>query len=1134
MAFKEYKGLNLSQVADEVLAEWEKNRSFEKSISLRKNASKFIFYEGPPSANGMPGIHHVMARSIKDIFCRYKTLKGFQVDRKAGWDTHGLPIELSVEKDLGITKEDIGTKISVEDYNKACKKAVMKYTDVWNDLTKKMGYWVDMSNPYVTYKSKYIESVWWLLKELFDKNLIYKGYTIQPYSPKAGTGLSSHELNQPGTYQDVSDTTVTAQFKALKNSLPESLASYEVLYFLAWTTTPWTLPSNTALTVGAKIKYSVVSTFNQYTHQFTNVVLASDLIGKVFSGNYSEVNSKSDLKYDSSVDKKIPFLINDSINGSELVGIKYSQLWEEAPLPYKDSENAFRIIQGDFVTTEDGTGIVHTAPTFGADDAKVAKMASPEIPALLILDENQQPVPLVDLQGKFRKELGFLAGKFVKNEYYDKGNIPEKSVDVEIAIKLKEQNKAFKVEKYVHSYPNCWRTDKPILYYPLDSWFIKVTDKKEDLVELNKSINWKPKSTGEGRFGNWLANANDWNLSRSRYWGIPLPIWRTIDSKEVLVIGSMKELKTEIQKSVSKGFMSDDPFESFDHMDMSDDNYDKIDLHKNVVDNIILCSKKGEKMYREPDLIDVWFDSGSMPYAQWHYPFENKNKIDNNEAFPADYIAEGVDQTRGWFYTLHAIATTVFKSIAYKNVISNGLVLDKNGQKMSKRLGNAVDPFKTISDFGPDATRWYMISNANPWDNLKFDLEGIEESKRKFFGTLYNVYSFFALYANIDNFSYSENEININDRPELDKWILSELNSLVAETDDHFNNYEPTKAARAISNFVQLYLSNWYVRLSRRRFWKGSYGYDKISAYQTLYKCLIVVSKLSSPIAPFFMDRLYKDLVTNTSENSLDSVHHDEFPVSNSKEIYPDLQQKIRNAQTICSLVLSLRKKEKIKVRQPLSKIMIPFSSENQKKEILEISELIKSEVNVKEVELISNSSGILIKKVKPNFKSLGPKLGKKLSSVMAKIKTLGDSEIKQIEANQSITIALDSEKIVLEPADLEIVSEDIEGWLVASENGVTVALDIQLNDALINEGICRELVNRIQTLRKESGLLVTDKINLKIQKDIILEKAIFENQEYILSETLTEKLEFLDDLNTGIEIEFDNIKSKLHLTKID
>ena len=1132
MAFKEYKGLNLSQVADEVLAEWEKNRSFEKSISLRKNASKFIFYEGPPSANGMPGIHHVMARSIKDIFCRYKTLKGFQVDRKAGWDTHGLPIELSVEKDLGITKEDIGTKISVEDYNKACKKAVMKYTDVWNDLTKKMGYWVDMSNPYLTYKSKYIESVWWLLKELFDKNLIYKGYTIQPYSPKAGTGLSSHELNQPGTYQDVSDTTVTAQFKAINSSLPSLLSSYEDLYFLAWTTTPWTLPSNTALTVGAKIKYSVVSTFNQYTHEFTNVVLASDLVSKVFSGNYLQVSSNSDFKYDSKIDKKIPYLVNESINGNELVGIKYYQLWEDAPLPYKNAENAFRIIEGDFVTTEDGTGIVHTAPTFGADDAKVAKMASPEIPALLILDENEQPVPLVDLQGKFRKELGFLGEKFVKNEYYEEGNVPEKSVDVEIAIKLKEQNKAFKVEKYVHSYPNCWRTDKPILYYPLDSWFIKVKDKKEDLVELNKSINWKPKSTGEGRFGNWLANANDWNLSRSRYWGIPLPIWRTSDSKEVLVIGSMKDLKTEIKKSISKGFMKNDPFKHFITNDMSNDNYDKIDLHKNVVDQIILCSEKGEKMYREPDLIDVWFDSGSMPYAQWHYPFENKNKIDNNEAFPADYIAEGVDQTRGWFYTLHTIATTVFKSIAYKNVISNGLVLDKNGQKMSKRLGNAVDPFKTISKFGPDATRWYMISNANPWDNLKFDLDGIEESKRKFFGTLYNVYSFFALYANIDNFKYSESEINISDRPELDKWILSELNSLIAEVDDHYDNYEPTKAARAISNFVQLYLSNWYVRLSRRRFWKGSYEKDKISAYQTLYTCLIEIAKISSPIAPFYMDRLYCDLTSNSRFNSFKSVHLDDFPISNSNLIDTELQKKIRKAQTICSLVLSLRKKEKIKVRQPLSKVMIPYSNKNEKLQFEQISELIKSEVNVKEIELISNSSGILVKKVKPNFKSLGPKFGKLLTPIAEKIKLLDIYDIEKIENGDTISIIVNDNPIVINPNDVEVISEYIKGWLVASANNITVALDVQLNNVLINEGIARELVNRVQNHRKEMGFLVTDKIILNIQKDNIIEKAIFENREYIMNETLSVKLNIEDSINRGIEINFDNIETKLNIEK--
>ena len=1133
MAFKEYKGLDLSKVADEVLGDWEKNKSFEKSINIRRDAPKFIFYEGPPSANGMPGIHHVMARSIKDIFCRFKTLKGFQVERKAGWDTHGLPIELSVEKDLGITKEDIGTKISVEDYNKACKKAVMKYTDVWNNLTKKMGYWVDMSNPYITYESKYIESVWWLLKKLYSKNLIYKGYTIQPYSPKAGTGLSSHELNQPGTYQDVSDTTVTAQFKTIKSSLPDFLKKYESLFILAWTTTPWTLPSNTALTVGPKIDYSVISTYNQYTFKFINVIMASDLISKVFGSNYIKVSSDDDLIFDSSKDKKIPYLVQENFCGKDLLNIRYEQLWDEAPLPYDNPNDAFRVIEGDFVTTEDGTGIVHTAPTFGADDAKVAKLAIPPIPALLIEDEDKQLVPLVDLQGKFRKELGSLGGKFVKNEYYD-DNIPQKSVDVEIAIRLKEQNRAFKVEKYVHSYPNCWRTDKPILYYPLDSWFIKVTKKKERLVELNKTINWKPKSTGEGRFGNWLANANDWNLSRSRFWGIPLPIWKSSDSKETIVIGSMVELKNEIKKSLSKGFMQKDPFDGFDPNDMSDLNYNKIDLHKNIVDDIILCSASGKKMFRESDLIDVWFDSGSMPYAQWHYPFENKSKIDNGEAFPADYIAEGVDQTRGWFYTLHAIASTVFDSIAYKNVISNGLVLDKNGQKMSKRLGNAVDPFETISEFGPDATRWYMISNANPWDNLKFDIEGIEESKRKFFGTLYNVYSFFALYANIDNFIYDEKELSLNERPELDRWIISELNSLISEVDGHYSNYEPTKAARAISDFVQLYLSNWYVRLSRRRFWKGSYSQDKISAYQTLYKCLKDISIISSPIAPFFMDRLYKDLVNCTGKDVLDSVHHENFPTYNESNINPSLQQKIRKAQTICSLALSLRKREKIKVRQPLSKIMIPYLNDLEKKEIVEISDLIKSEVNVKEVELISNSSGILIKKVKPNFKTLGPKLGKKLSKAVEKIKNLDESEINKIENNQSVSIKLDEEVIALEAIDLEIVSEDIDGWLVASEKGITVALDIQLDQKLINEGICRELINKIQNLRKDSGLQVTDKIYLKIQKDIILEKAIFENQNYILSETLAEKLEFSDSLDNGIEIKFDNINSKLHLTKIE
>ena len=1134
MKFKEYKGLDLSKLAVEILDDWERNNSFEKSVTLRKDSPQFIFYEGPPSANGMPGIHHVMARSIKDIFCRYKTLKGFQVNRKAGWDTHGLPIELSVEKELGITKEDIGKKISIEEYNKACKKAVMKYTGVWNDLTRKMGYWVDMSDPYITYESKYIESVWWLLKELYNKDLIYKGYTIQPYSPKAGTGLSSHELNQPGTYQDVSDTTVTAQFKIIESSLPNSLKSYKNLFLLAWTTTPWTLPSNTALTVGSKIDYSVVSTFNQYTKEFTNVILAKDLVSRVFGNNFEEVKNKIDLNFNPEKDKKIPFYINETLKGQELVDIKYEQIWNDSPLPHENPENAFRVILGDFVTTEDGTGIVHTAPTFGADDARVAKLANPPIPALLILDKNNQLVPLVNLQGKFVDELGFLGGKYVKNEYYEQNKVPDKSVDVEIAIKLKEENRAFKVEKYVHSYPNCWRTDKPILYYPLDSWFIKVTDQKDKLVDLNKTINWKPKSTGEGRFGNWLLNANDWNLSRSRFWGIPLPIWKTSDSKETLVIGSMNELKNEIAKSISKGFMKYDPFEKFDPNDMSDSNYQKIDLHKNVVDEIVLCSSLGEKMFRESDLIDVWFDSGSMPYAQWHYPFENKSKIENNEAFPADYIAEGVDQTRGWFYTLHTIAGTVFNSVAYKNVISNGLVLDKNGQKMSKRLGNAVDPFETISNFGPDATRWYMISNANPWDNLKFDIEGIEESKRKFFGTLYNVYSFFALYANIDNFNYSEQEINLDDRSELDRWIISELNSLISEVDDHYENYEPTKAARAISDFVQLYLSNWYVRLSRRRFWKGSYEQDKISAYQTLYRCLVEISIISSPIAPFFMDRLYKDLISCTKKSSFVSVHHENFPVSNDLEINTSLQNKIRKAQTICSLVLSLRKKEKIKVRQPLSKVMIPFSTELEKKEINDISKLIKSEVNVKEIELIGNSSGILIKKAKPNFKTLGPKLGKKLSMVITRINQLNDLDIEKIESGSSIIVDIDGDELVLEPTDIEIVSEDIEGWLVASEKGITVALDITLNERLINEGICRELVNKIQTLRKDSGLQVTDKIILKIQKDNIIEKAIFENQNYILNETLAESLEFVDSIEDGVEIQFDNINSKLYLTKIE
>ncbi|HAO15321.1 MAG TPA: isoleucine--tRNA ligase, partial [Tenacibaculum sp.] len=863
--FTEYKGLDLPKVAEEILNYWEENKIFEKSITSRDGNEPFVFFEGPPSANGLPGIHHVMARAIKDIFCRYKTQKGYQVKRKAGWDTHGLPVELGVEKELGITKEDIGTKISVEEYNISCKKAVMRYTDIWNDLTQKMGYWVDMDEPYITYKSKYMESVWWLLKQIYDKNLLYKGYTIQPYSPKAGTGLSSHELNQPGTYQDVTDTTVVAQFKAIKETLPNFLKVDGDVYFLAWTTTPWTLPSNTALTVGPKIEYVLVKTFNQYTFEPIQVVLAKNLVGKQFTGKkFIQVENIEDISTYEAGAKQIPYFVDREFIGKDLVGIKYEQLLNYV-LPNQNPENAFRIIAGDFVTTEDGTGIVHTAPTFGADDALVAKQATPEVPPMLILDENENLVPLVNLQGKFRPELGDLADKYVKNEYYTDGEAPEKSVDVEIAVKLKTENKAFKVEKYVHSYPNCWRTDKPILYYPLDSWFIKVTDIKDKMFSLNETINWKPKSTGEGRFGNWLKNANDWNLSRSRFWGIPLPIWRTEDGTEQICIGSVAELKEEIRKAVEAGVMSEDIFADFEVGNMSEENYDKIDLHKNVVDKIILISSTGKPMRRESDLIDVWFDSGSMPYAQWHYPFENKHLIDDQESYPANFIAEGVDQTRGWFYTLHAIGTMVFDSVAYKNVVSNGLVLDKNGQKMSKRLGNAVDPFKTLNKYGPDATRWYMISNANPWDNLKFDIEGIEEVKRKFFGTLYNTYSFFSLYANIDNFTFSEVDIPIEERPEIDRWILSELNTLILQVDKFYADYEPTRATRAISDFVQDYLSNWYVRLCRRRFWKGEYAQDKISAYQTLYTCMLTVCKLAAPVAPFFMDRLYKDLTNVTS-----------------------------------------------------------------------------------------------------------------------------------------------------------------------------------------------------------------------------------------------------------------------------
>ncbi|MBT7424512.1 MAG: isoleucine--tRNA ligase, partial [Flavobacterium sp.] len=950
--FPEYKGLNLPNVAKEMLKYWEENNIFEKSMTIREGNKPYVFFEGPPSANGLPGVHHVLARAIKDIFPRYKTMKGFQVKRKAGWDTHGLPIELGVEKELGITKEDIGKTISVEEYNAACRKAVMRYTGIWNDLTQKMGYWVNMDDPYVTYEPKYMESVWWLLKQLYEKNLMYKGYTIQPYSPKAGTGLSSHELNQPGTYQDVTDTTVVAQFKAINETLPSFLQKQGAVYFLAWTTTPWTLPSNTALTVGSKIEYVLVDTFNQYTFEPTKVILAKKLVGKQFGGKNSfKVDTTEELKEYTSGNKKIPFYVVKEFVGKDLVGIRYEQLLQYV-LPNDNPQDAFRVISGDFVTTEDGTGIVHTSPTFGADDALVAKQATPEIPPMLIKDENDNLVPLVDLQGKFVKELGEFGGKYVKNEYYKDGEAPEKSIDVELAIKLKEENKAFKVEKYKHSYPNCWRTDKPILYYPLDSWFIKVTDVKDRMHELNKTINWKPVSTGEGRFGNWLANANDWNLSRSRYWGIPLPIWRTEDKKEEICIGSVAELKAEIQKSVEAGIISEDIYANFEVGNMSDENYATIDLHKNIVDQIILVSPSGKPMQRESDLIDVWFDSGSMPYAQWHYPFENKELIDENKSFPADFIAEGVDQTRGWFYTLHAIGTMVFDSVAYKNVVSNGLVLDKNGQKMSKRLGNAADPFETLETYGADATRWYMISNANPWDNLKFDKEGIEEVKRKFFGTLYNTYSFFTLYTNIDGFSYLEEDIPLLERPELDRWILSELHTLIQKVDKFYEEYEPTKAARAISDFTQDYLSNWYVRLSRRRFWKGDYQQDKISAYQTLYTCMVTIAKIAAPIAPFFMDKLYLDLNAVSKKETFESVHLADFPVFKDSFIDKSLERKMEDAQTISSLVLSLRAKEKIKVRQPLQKIMIPVESTEQKSSILAVANLIKHEVNIKEIVL--------------------------------------------------------------------------------------------------------------------------------------------------------------------------------------
>ncbi|ATA94293.1 isoleucine--tRNA ligase [Capnocytophaga canimorsus] len=1158
MKFTEHKNLDLSVVAKEILTYWQENNIFEKSIETREGKEPFVFFEGPPSANGLPGIHHVMARTIKDIFCRYKTQKGFQVRRKAGWDTHGLPVELGVEKELGITKEDIGKKISVEDYNKACKEAVMRYTNIWNDLTKKMGYWVDMENPYITYKSKYMESVWWLLKQIYNKGLLYKGYTIQPYSPKAGTGLSSHELNQPGTYRDVSDTTIVAQFrvKTFSYQLINQFKDLgENVFILAWTTTPWTLPSNMALAVGKNIDYVLVKTFNQYTYEPIYVILAKDLVPKLFGskfaeGGNSEIFDRIEQKWneipnrDDALDiinvaivqtsemkhAKIPYQILAEFKGSDLEGTTYEQLipWFS---PAENADQAFRVITGDFVTTEDGTGIVHIAPTFGADDARVAKENG--IPPMLIKDENDNLVPLVDLQGRFVKGENvpeLFSGKYIKNEYYDQ-DAPEKSWDVELAILLKTENKAFKVEKYVHSYPHCWRTDKPVLYYPLDSWFIKITDVKDRLFDLNKEINWKPKATGEGRFGNWLQNANDWNLSRSRYWGIPLPIWRTEDKKEEIIIGSVEELKAEIQKSIAAGLMKEDIFADFQVGNMSDENYEKIDLHKNVVDKIVLVSASGKPMKRESDLIDVWFDSGAMPYAQWHYPFENKEMVENTWK-TADFIAEGVDQTRGWFYTLHAIAGLVFDGISYKNVVSNGLVLDKNGQKMSKRLGNAIDPFTTLEEYGADATRWYMISNANPWDNLKFDLEGVAEVRRKFFGTLYNTYSFFALYANIDGFTYKEEEIPLEKRPEIDRWILSELHTLIQKVDEAFADYEPTRATRLISDFVQENLSNWYVRLCRRRFWKGEYEEDKISAYQTLYTCLLNVAKLMAPVAPFYAEVLYRDLVAGTQKETAESVHLTIFPTTDKSFIDKSLESKMEKAQNISSLVLSLRKKEMIKVRQPLQKIMIPVSNEAEKREIEAVADLIKSEVNVKEIELLEDASGILVKQIKPNFKTLGPRFGKDMKLVVAQIQNFTQEDIQNIEKNREIIIKLEEKDVTLSIEDVEITTQDIEGWLVASSGNLLVALDIHITDELRKEGIARELVNRIQNIRKDSGFDVTDKINICIQKQKAVEEAVSDNLEYIKSETLTSELTFAENVS-GEPIEFDDIVTKILVEKV-
>ncbi|MEJ6775876.1 MAG: isoleucine--tRNA ligase [Crocinitomicaceae bacterium] len=1130
-----YKGLDLPNVASRVLENWEKKNVFEKSISTREGNESFIFFEGPPSANGLPGIHHAMGRSIKDIFCRYKTLKGFQVKRKAGWDTHGLPVELGVEKELGITKEDIGKKISVEAYNKACKEAVMRYTDIWNKLTNQMGYWVDMEDPYITYDPKYMESVWWLLGQLYSKDMIYKGYTIQPYSPKAGTGLSTHELNQPGCYKDVTDTTVVAQFKMVDGqSTPFGINKN--IHFIAWTTTPWTLPSNTALTVGPKIEYVLVKSFNQYTFEPINLVLAKNLVGTQFSKGFKAVETEAEFSEYNQGDKSIPYFIVSDCIGKELAGLKYEQLLPYAQ-PFEDAEKAFQIIIGDFVTTEDGTGIVHTAPTFGADDAKVADDAG--VPGLLVLDDKGNPTPLVDLQGRFTSHMAEFAGKYVKNEYYADGVAPDKSADVEIAIKLKIENKAFKVEKYVHSYPHCWRTDKPILYYPLDSWFVKAKQNKERMMELNKTINWKPESTGTGRFGKWLENLNDWNLSRSRYWGIPIPIWSTEEGDERVCISSIEQLKGECDKAIAAGVMESNPLADFQIGDMSKENYSKVDLHKNYMDQITLVSDSGAPMNREADLIDVWFDSGSMPYAQWHYPFENKELIDDRKGYPGDFIAEGVDQTRGWFYTLHAISTMVFDSVAYKNVVSNGLVLDKNGQKMSKRLGNAVDPFTTLDKYGPDATRWYMITNAQPWDNLKFDLDGITEVQRKFFGTLYNTYSFFGLYANIDEFDYLEPDVALIDRPEIDRWVLSKLNSLIKSVDEAYDSYEPTKAGRLIQEFVCDQLSNWYVRLCRRRYWKDSTGdiageNDKLSAYQTLYTCLETVAVLGSPIAPFFMDQLYLDLNTVSNKSTLESVHLAAFPKANESCINLKLEEQMEIAQRTSSLVLGLRKKEKIRVRQPLQKVMVPVLDSGFAANIMHVKDLILSEVNVKELQLLEEDNSVLVKSIKPNFKTIGPKYGKHMKAIAEMVAKMTADDIASAEVSKGWSGKINGESVELDLGDFDIVAQDIPGWLVSSENGLTVALDVTISEELKAEGIARELVNRVQNLRKDSGLEITDRIILKVDTNEFIQNAIIVNKEYVCNEVLANDVLFESLNNDSLTTDLaESADAKITLMKV-